>query len=146
MATSVDYAASKNCRVWLGKLNQGGQPVYFSAKTGGGVTAESTKFYDGGSLIPIVTTAPPQTEDVVVTLYYQPRRDYAVLKKLKSLVGSYTDTLNVLDTDAQLNPIPGVPATVYPDAVLTGMSGIDYDANGTEQRSCQLTFAVGAEA
>jgi len=139
-------AKSRNARVWLSRISQGGQPVYFSAKTGGGVTADSSTEYDGGSLVPEVTTAPPQTENIVVTLRYNPNRDYSILKKLRPLVGSYTDTLNVLDTDAQLNPIAGVPATVYPGAVLVGMSGIDYDANGDETRTCQLTFAVGTEA
>jgi hypothetical protein len=139
-------AKARNARVWLSRISQGGQPVYFSAKTGGGRTSDSTSEYNGGSLTPEVSTAPPQTEAIVVTLRYDPSRDYAILRKLDDQVGSYTDTLNILDTDAQLNPIPGVPATVYPNAVLTGMSGIDYDANGSDSRTCQLTFAVGARA
>ncbi len=139
-------AKSRDALVWLSRISQGGKPVYFAAKTGGGVTSDSSTEYDGGSLVPEVTTAPPQVEDVVITLRYQPARDYATLKKLRQQVGSYTDTLNVLDTDSQLNPIPGVPASVYPNAVLKGISGIDFDANGSDTRTCQLTFAVGSEA
>lgn len=145
-ATATPAARSAHGLVWLNGLNAGGRPRYFAAKTGGGVTAESSTEYDGGSLVPEAIAGPATIENIVVTIRYKPAQDHAAIKQLRKLVGSYTDTLNVLDTDAQFRPIPGVEPDVYPGALLVGVGGIDLDRNGTDARTCELTFQVAVEA
>ena len=145
--TVVTKAASvSECLVWDSRLTSGGQPRYMAAKTGGGVSAEASTEYDGGSKIPEQSTSPATIENFVCTLRYKPAIDHAALKRLRKLVGSYTTTLTSLDTDADFKPIPGVDPDVFPNALLIGVGGIDFDRNGTGTRTCQLTYAVTTEA
>lgn len=144
--TNTPAARSAHGLAWLNGLNAGGKPRYFAAKTGGGVTSEGSTEYDGGSLIPEPVAGPATIENIVVTLRYKPGIDHTAVKALRRQVGSYTDTLNVLDTDAQFRPIPGVEPDVYPGALLVGVGGIDLDRNGTDARTCDLTFQVSVEA
>lgn len=146
MPTNVNGARASECLVWTSKITAGGQPRYFQAKTGGGVTAGSSTEYDGGSKVPEIATEPASIDNIVTTLRYKPALDHNVVKRLRGMVGVYTDTLNVLDTDADFRPIPGVTPDVYPNAVLVGVGGIDMDRNGTDTRTCDLTWAVSTEA
>ena len=139
-------AKSNHAKVWLSKILQGGQPRFFAAMTGGEVSADVTKEFDGGSLTPESSAGAPQIGNITITLRYKPQVDAAFLKKLRAQVGVYRDTLTVLDTDANLNAIAGVTPRVYPDALLVRVGGIDFDANGTDTRSCELEFACDSEA
>jgi hypothetical protein len=146
MPTNVNWARESDALVWTSKLKAGGQPRYFQSKTGGARSAGSSIGYDGGSKIPEVTTEPATTANIVTQIRYKPAIDHEVIKYLRSVVGSYVDTLNVLDTDEDFRPIPGVTPDVFPNAVLVEVGGIDVDRNGTGVRTCDLTWAVSAEA
>lgn len=144
--TNTPAAREAHGLAWLNGINAGGKPRYFASKTGGDVTAESSTEYDGGSLVPEPVAGPATIANIVLTLRYKPAVDHAAVKALRKQVGSYVDTLNVLDTDAQFRPLPGVEPDVYPGALLVGVGGINLDRNGTGARTCDLTFQVSVEA
>jgi hypothetical protein len=147
MATTVARAANvSEALVWDSRLISGNAPRYMAGKTGGGVSTETTTEYDGGSKVAEQSSAPSTIENVVCTLRYKPAIDHAMIKGLRKQVGNYVTTLNMLDTDADFKPIPGVEPDVFPNALLVGVGGIDYDRNGTGTRTCQLTYAVSVEA
>lgn len=140
------FSKSNHAKVWLSKILQGGRPRYFAAQTGGEVSADVSKEFDGGSLIPFSTASASQIGNITITLKYNPQVDAVFLKKLRKQVGTYRDTLTVLDTDANLNAIAGVEPRVYPDALLVRVGNPDYDVDGKDTRTVELEFSCDSEA
>jgi hypothetical protein len=113
---------------------------FWATKTGGNVAADNTKVYDGGSLKPDIITNPPTAEDVNVTRPYDPDRDDEVLRELRQRVGSWTTTVSVTPTNADLEAVAA--PTVYSEAVLTGVTEPEVDASSGDPAVCGLTFAI----
>lgn len=116
---------------------------YFMTKTGGNITAEVNKVYDGGSKTPDVISSPPQADDVVLTRGYDPYRDGPILTQLRGQVGKYRSTVSVTPTDEDLVAIAD-DASVYPDALLTGLDDSEVDAGSGDAATYQLTFSIGS--
>lgn len=121
-----------------------GIPGYFATKTGGEITSESSKVWDGGSLKPESMSGPAETGNVTVTRPYRPGLHNAVLKRLAKQVGRYRTTVSVWDTDPDLGPV-GQP-TVYADALLVRLMRPDADAASSDSSTFELEFAVDEEA
>lgn len=113
---------------------------FFARKSGGNVSAEVTKSYDGGSLVPDLVSAPPNTDNITVGRTYDPDRDAADLARLRPLVGSLRTTVSVTPTDADLVAI--APPTTYSDALLVGLNEVEVDAGSGELAEYELEFAV----
>ena len=113
---------------------------FFATKQGGNVTADSTKVYDGGSLKPSIITNPPTAEDVEVTRPYDPDRDDEPMRQLLQLVGSWSTTVSVTPTDADLTAI--APPRVYPNARLVGVTEPEVGASSGDPATFGLTFAI----
>lgn len=113
----------------------------WSTKSGGNVSAESTKVYDGGSLKPDIITSPPTAEDVTVTRPFKPQRDDDMVRTLLQLVGSWTTTVSVTPTDSDMVAL--APPRVYSNAVLTGVQEPETDASSGDAAMVGLTFAIG---
>lgn len=113
---------------------------FFATKTGGNVTSDSTKAYDGGSLIPDLITAPPTAENVTVTRNYDPDRDDDIMRQLLTLVGSWETTVSVTPTDADLVAV--APPRVYSNARLVGVQEPEVDANSGDPAMFGLEFAI----
>lgn len=117
---------------------------FMAQKGGGDVSAGVTKVYDGGSLTPDVLAAPAETSDLTVGRGYKPSRDNDVIRRLRPQVSRWRTTITVQDTDADLIPV-GRP-TVYPQALLVGVSSPDHDAGSGDAARFELTFAVSSAA
>lgn len=118
---------------------------YWATKSGGGITAEATKVYDGGKLQPEVITAPPEVDDVTITRPYDPLRDQPIIQRLKREVGLFRTTITVQPAETDLSAAR-VPPDVYPDAVLTGLTPPESDASSGDAATYELVFAVGSVA
>lgn len=121
-----------------------GFPGYFATKSGGEISAETSKVWDGGSLKPSSMSGPAEVGNVVVTRPYRPAIHNAILKRLAGRVGRHRTTVSVWDTDPDLGPI-GQP-TVYADALLVRLNRPEADASSSEASTFELEFAVDEEA
>jgi hypothetical protein len=114
----------------------------FMTKTGGDITAPTSKVYDGGNLTPEVMAGPAEAANVVISRAFDPLVDGPILTSLRQQVGSYTDTLSVTPTDRDLVAL-GNP-TVYSDALLVGLTEPTFDAASGNPSNYDLEFAIGA--
>jgi hypothetical protein len=115
---------------------------YFATKSGGSISSGGTKVYDGGSLTPAVISSPPEAEDVTVSRPFDLARDGDLLVRLRQQVGRLRATVSVTPTDTDM-VAQGTP-TVYPDALLTGLTEPGADSGSGEAQTFELTFAVGS--
>lgn len=113
---------------------------YFMTKTGGNLSSDTNKVYDGGSTRPDVIASPAEADDITVSRGYDPYRDAPVLSSLRQSVGRYRTTLSVTPTDEDLVPIGD--AEVYPDALLVGLNSPDVDAGSGDAAVFELVFGI----
>lgn len=112
----------------------------FMSKSGGGVTSDSTKIYDGGAVTPSIITSPSEVENLTVSRAYDQGRDEAILASLRPQVGRYSTSITVQPADADLVAL-GNPS-VYSGAVLVGITEPDYDSGSGDVTMYELEFAV----
>ena len=117
-----------------------GIPGYMATKTGGEISAEVGKVWDGGATQPETLSGPAETANVVVSKPYRPGIHGALLAKLARQVGAWRTTVSVYDTDPDLGPI-GKPR-VYANALLVRLAWPDGDASSSDASSFELEFAV----
>jgi hypothetical protein len=115
---------------------------FFMTKTGGGITADVTKAYDGGDPDPDLIAAPRDVENVTVSRVFDPIRDGELLVNLRQLVGVLTTTVTVTATDNNYVVI-GEP-TVYSPALLVGLTEPEVDASSGDAATYELEFAVSS--
>lgn len=127
-------------RMYLVKV--AGIDGYFQTKTGGNISAETSKVYDGGSLTPDIVAGIPDAEDVTISRGYESARDGALVKQLKQRVGTWYTTVSVQPTDATFVAV-GDP-TVYSNALLKGVNEPDVDSSSGDAAVYELVFAVGS--
>lgn len=113
----------------------------FATKTGGNITAEVTRSYDGGDLRPELIPGPPTADNVTVTRPYKPERDADLLARLKPLCGKLRTTLSVTPTNADLVPV--ARPELYPDALLVSVNSPEPDASSGDAATLTLEFATG---
>lgn len=117
---------------------------YFATKTGGEVSSDSAKVYDGGSLMPDILSSPAQADNITVGRPFDPLRDQAVITALRQRVGRSRHTVSVVPTDEDLIAIG--PATVYSNALLVRVGEPEADAASGDAATYELEFAIGAFA
>lgn len=130
-------------RQFLNKVD--GIDGFFAQKTGGEVSSETNKVYDGGSLSPGVVASPPETDDVVLTRPYDPDKHQELLNRLVSMVGQWYTTVTITPTTSDLRPAKVKPR-VYPNALLKNVREPESDASSGDAADFELTFAVGSAA
>lgn len=113
---------------------------YFTTKSGGGISANTSKAYDGGSLIPDVLSGPAEVENVTVSRAYDYGRDHALIKRLRQKVGSWVTTVTITPTDRDLVAL--ADPTVYSDALLVRLTDPDSDAGSGDIANFELEFAI----
>lgn len=114
---------------------------YFTTKSGGNVSAETNKHYDGGSLKPDVIASPAEAENITCGRAYDSTRDPALLKRLRQQVGRLRTTVSVTPTNEDLVAI--AEPVVYSDAILVGLTEPDVDAGGADVATWEVEFAIG---
>jgi hypothetical protein len=112
----------------------------FATKTGGTVSAEATKVYDGGSLKPDVITNPPTAEDVEVTRPFDPEAHQDIITQLLQLVGSWETTVSVTPTTADMVAV--ATPRVYSNARLIAVVEPEVDASSGDAQTWGLTFSI----
>jgi len=112
---------------------------YFMTKSGGEVSSESTKVFEGGAKTPEIITSPSDVDNLTVSRNYDPDRDASILAQLRAKVGTERKTITVQPTDRDLVAI-GNPI-VYADAVLVRIAEPEYDANSGDMATYELEFA-----
>jgi hypothetical protein len=126
-------------RQFLVKVN--GIEGFFMTKTGGNVSSEVTKAYDGGSAVPDLIAAPKEVENVTVSRGFDPDRDAGLLQSLRAKVGVFETILTVTPTDrdyaASADPV------VYSPALLVNLNEPEVAADSGELATYELVFAVG---
>lgn len=113
----------------------------FSTKSGGNITADVSKQYDGGSLQPDVLSSPAEAENITVGRAYDHGRDAQMLKQLRKQVGSARRTITVTPTDQDM--VARNRPTVYPKALLVGITEPEYDSSSGDFATFELEFAIG---
>jgi hypothetical protein len=117
----------------------------FAQKSGGEVTSDATKVWDGGSITPDVIAAPAEVGDVTLTRPYDPERDQPVLDRLIGLVGQWRTTISGQPLTGDMSSARVKPR-VYPNALLIGVREPEHDAGSGDGADYELTFAVGSVA
>lgn len=123
---------------------QGSWP-YWATKSGGEVTADSNKVYDGGTLIADVLASPAEVGDLTIARPYDPDRDHDLCTQLIKLVGQWRTTISVQPTYGDLSAA-AVKPRVYTNCLLTGVREPEPDASSGDASDYELTFAVGSVA
>lgn len=114
---------------------------YFMTKSGGNISADSNKVYDGGSLVPDVLAGPAEADNITVSKGYDPAKDARLLASLRQQVGRFTATITVTPTDRDLVAV--AEPNVYPNALLVGLTEPDMDASSGDAATYELEFAIG---
>lgn len=110
----------------------------FETRTGGGTTAEVSKYRPGGFLAQKARKGLPETEDVVVGRSWDRDRDYPLTRR-RDLVGN----ADVVVSDQPLDDTgsPWGKPDVY-IGTLAGMTPGDSDANSNDPKSFELAVVV----
>ena len=114
---------------------------YFASKSGGDVSSDTNKVYDGGSDSPDVLAGPAEADNITVSRAYDYQRDGAILKRLRKQVGRWSTTVSITATDRDLVAI--AEPQVYPDALLVGLTEPETDASSGDAAEYELEFAIG---
>lgn len=117
---------------------------YWASKSGGEVTADSSKVFDGGTLVPDVLASPPEVGDITITRPYDPERDQPIINMLLGQVGNWRTTISVTPTYGDLSVVRGVKGRTYANCLLTGVREPEPDASSGDASDYELTFAVGS--
>jgi hypothetical protein len=120
----------------------GGLDGYFASKSGGNISADTNKVYDGGSETPEVMAGPAEAENITVGRPYDLQRDEPMLRDLRKRVGKWTTTVSVTPTTREL-VASGTPQ-VYSEALLVGLTEPETDASSGDAATLELEFAVGS--
>lgn len=137
MAGSDNYNKSAQ-RQFLVKVR--GIEGHFMTKTGGEITAPTTKVWDGGRKKPDILSGPAEAGNITVSRVFRTHRDNAALRQLRRGVGYWRTTISIQPLNANLDRV-GKP-TVYPDALLVGLTEPDVDASSGDAAILSLEFAV----
>lgn len=115
---------------------------YFARKTGGNISAATSKAFDGGNPVPDLISAPPEAENVTCERTYDIQRDDEILRRLRPLVGVWRTTVSVTPTDRDL--VAAAPPTTYPNALLVGIQEPEVDASSGDPATFALEFAISS--
>ena len=118
-----------------------GIPGYFMTKAGGNITSDTNKVYDGGSTVPDVLAGPAEADNITVSRGYDPTRDASLLTRLRQRVGKFEATISVTATNRDMIALS--TPTVYPKALLVGLTEPEMDASSGEAATYELEFAIG---
>jgi hypothetical protein len=112
----------------------------FAQKSGGDISADGIKVWNGGSLVPDVLAGPSEVDNISVTRPYDRILDADTLATLRAAVGKVRYTINVQPTDENL--IASGPLTVYPNCLLVGFTELTMDASSGSAVTFGLSFLV----
>lgn len=110
--------------------------------SGGETTAEGSKVRDGGATKAEPLAALPETDDITCNRPFDPDRDQDLLTSLLPLVGQWYTTVTKAPLNGDMTRNAAKPR-VYSNALLTGISEPEADADSGDPARLELTFMVG---
>lgn len=114
---------------------------YFASKTGGNLSSDSSKVYDGGDDQPDVMAGPAEVDNITVSRAYDYERDSEILQSLRERVGRWQTTVSVTPLRRDMTALRR--PTIYPDAMLVGLTEPEVDASSGDAATYELEFAIG---
>lgn len=108
--------------------------------SGGEVSAEVTKDYDGGAQLPDLLGGAPTASDLEITRTFDPVRDMPILRSLRTKVGRTWYTITKQATDANFGGVRGGVITYR--GLLISVSDPDSDAGSSDVAEFTLKFAT----
>lgn len=115
---------------------------YFQTKSGGNISADTTKNFDGGAEQPDVMASPPQAEDVTVGRAFKRQRDGDFLAAIRLRVGKERRTVSVQPTDGDM--VASGKAVDYPQALLVGLNEMEVDSSSGEPSMYEMVWSIGS--
>jgi hypothetical protein len=113
------------------------------SKSGGEVTSDATKVWDGGDLTPHVIASPPEVGDVTIVYNYDAERHQELLTSLVKKVGQLQTTISGQPLTGDMRAVRGAAPRVYPNALLIGVREPESDSSSGDAADFELTWAVG---
>lgn len=117
-----------------------GFPGTWMTKTGGDISSDVAKAWDGGNPVPDLLTGPSSVDNLTVSRVYDPVRDEVIKQFCKKNVGRFRPTITVTPVD-QDGIAVGDP-DVYSPTVLVRYKAPDVDASSGDPAPFELEFAV----
>ena len=114
--------------------------MYFATFSGGRSSADVTKVWSGGSLIPDLLSAPTEVENITLSKPWDPATDSALLIALRDKVGELVTSVTVTDTDRDL--APSTTSRTFNECLLVGVTEPEVDAASGDAASWEIEFAV----
>lgn len=136
-----DGSVKSSQRQFLVKVE--GIPGNMAGKSGGNISADTNKVYDGGDPDPDVMAGPASIDDVTVTRAFAIDRDSGVLEQLRQKVGRWKTTVSV--TPLNIDLIPAAKPTVYL-GLLSGLNEPEADASSSDSATYELVFTISKVA
>lgn len=141
-------SAQRDFLVQVDFANNSGGPDHWAQKSGGDVTAETTKVYDGGFPFPQSISGPPSVDDITVTAPYEPERDWELMSRLLTQVGVETATITVDNAQTVIgrNEVAATHGKViYSNCPLKHVKQPEFDASSGAASTWALTFGVNSQ-
>jgi hypothetical protein len=113
---------------------------YFAQVSGGEITSNVEKVYDGGARFPEALCAPAEIGDITVTRHYDADRDGEQLKLLRQQVGQVYYDVTIYDLNCDLK-VYGTER-VYPLGLLIGITEPEGDSSSGAPATFSLTFSI----
>lgn len=111
----------------------------FDRKSGVETRANARRYRDGGNLEADILTDPTEHGDLTVSRAFARTRDLAVIKSLRTRVGSWQTTITAQPTDGA--GVKSGAAIVY-TGKLIGLTDPEADSNGGDPSTLALVFAI----
>jgi hypothetical protein len=127
----------------------------FAQVSGGEITANVEKIYEGGKLRPTIICAPSEVGDITLTAHYDADATTTTTDSVTTITGIegkinalrpqvgraiYDVSIQAYDCDLQ-SPVNGT-GRLYKDALLVGLTEPDGDSSSGAPATFSFTFAV----
>ena len=112
----------------------------FTSLSGGEKSGSTNNWYDGGSTVPSVVGAPPETGEITLTNAFDPEIDAPLLQTLKAQVNILRTTITRAHLAGDMTRVAAAKPDVWTDALLTSVTPPEADANSGDVATYELKF------
>lgn len=112
----------------------------FSVMAGGEKSGSTSTWYDGGATVPVVIGGQPEVGEITLTNAFDPERDAQILQTLKAQVNILRTTITRAHLAGDMTRVAAAKPDVWTDALLTGITPPEADANSGDTSTYELKF------
>jgi len=137
--------AGTSAQYWMVTATVGGRSWgVFDSHSGGGETADVTKYRPGGLAAMITFPALSEFDDLTVTRYWDSGRDGDLLRGVRGRVGSLDMTVTVQALANDGSPLAGAGNRKTYSGKLSGVTEPESDSTSGDAATFELTMVVEA--